>query len=190
MDALNTAWTIIYTIVAPQRIAGALASRPSPATQYLVSPGDRRTVYLDGSRAWEGPLIVIWISGNHAWLQNSSNKEQKCIVVQLLPEPTGADDRMRRQEYMSSPLVPPVPHTVMQTETVYPCDPRSHFPVFHRAKETNSPSVLHGTRSRLYHGTQCRQIRTFCQKGLLPTSRTRTSTTRYTRRATSYRACG
>lgn len=163
IDVLNRARTKIPTIVPAQRIARPFASCLPLATRYLVSPGDRLTVYRERSYAWEGPLMVRRILGNQAWLEDSSNKVDHCSTVQVLPEPTGADDRMGHQKYMCSQPVRLVQHIVMLTENLHPCDPRPHYPSFSVPERTHSTGLLHGTCSSSYHGTQCRQMRKFFQ---------------------------
>lgn len=86
------------TLVAAESIMRPLSVRIPRATRISVAPGDRVRAYRDRQQVWDGPFLVQRIMGERAWLLDNSGRTKQFNIVQLLHEPSKADDSGLRNE--------------------------------------------------------------------------------------------
>jgi hypothetical protein len=77
LDSVKNAQAEINNIIAEQRIQEAMMRKVTPATDYILKPGQPVRVYREEVEAWFGPFSVRDVVGKKLTVSNSNGKLQE-----------------------------------------------------------------------------------------------------------------
>lgn len=83
MKALSTARDEMSQIVEDQRVLRALRSKITPASRYVIKPGDLVRVVREKERRWLGPVEVVKIEGKSVHVKDTL-KVMKFNMAQVM----------------------------------------------------------------------------------------------------------